>query len=305
MSGGDIMELKESEPPLAAHSEPAARRCQLPKPSDRLSLGKSGLKVSPFCLGRTAAPETVVAAYEAGINFFFVSADLHWPLYEGIRTGLAKLFEGNPSRRNEIVVGVVSYLDEPLFSALQFDEVIEAVPGLERVDLLIAGAVSSEPSFFSRLSSLQRARANRLHGAAAIGASFHQRPLARIAGQDELLDISYVRFNSAHPGARTDLFPYLRPARSTLVFNFKSMLPLVTEGMAGAPGLPAPNWRPEPCDYYRFVLSRPELDGVLCSPMNGAELRAMVAATEKGPLSKEQEDDMIWLSSLTRGPVLT
>lgn len=283
----------------------AGRRLNLPRATDRLPLGKSGLMVSPFCLGRTACAETVLAAYEAGINFFFVSADLHWPLYDGIRQGLTKLLQRNSSRRNEIVVGVVSYLDEPLFSALQFDEVIDAVPGLERVDLLIAGAVSSEPSFYSRVTSIKHARSARHHGATAIGASFHQRPLALMADQRGLLDISYIRFNSAHPGARTDLFPFLRPTRTGLVFNFKSVMPRITREMSSKLGLPTNYWLPDPSDYYRFVLSRPELDGVLCSPMNAGEVQGLVAAMEKGPLSKEEEDDMVRLSALVPGPILT
>ena len=140
-------------------------RRTLPKPTDRLPLGKSGLRVSPFCLGITSTPDTVVAAYEAGVNFFFITADLHWPLYDGVRKGLAKILDGNPSRRDELVVGVVSYLDEPLFSVLQFHEVINEIPGLDRVDLLIAGAVSNDQSFHSRLPAIERARNVRHNGA--------------------------------------------------------------------------------------------------------------------------------------------
>jgi len=82
-------------------------RCTLPKPTDRLPLGKSGLLGSPFCLGITASPDTVVAAYEAGINFFFITADLHWPLYDGVRKDLANILDGNKSRRDELVAGGV------------------------------------------------------------------------------------------------------------------------------------------------------------------------------------------------------
>src|SRR5262245_54155501 len=57
-------------------------RQQLPQFRDRLVLGEQGLRVSPYCLGMIRDPETVGAAFEAGINFFFVSADMHWPLYQ-------------------------------------------------------------------------------------------------------------------------------------------------------------------------------------------------------------------------------
>ena len=284
---------------------PITHRERLPKPTDRLPLGASGLKVSPCCLGMTASADSVIAAYDSGINFFFVTADLHWPLYEGVRKGLAKLLQGNKARRDELVVGVVSYLDDPLFSTLQFHEVIGEVPGLERVDLMIAGAVSSDQSLYSRVGSLQRARSMRHDGASAIGATFHQRSLALVADHHQLLDISDIRYKSGHPGARRDLFPYMRPTRSGLVFNFKSVLSRVTKEMFSSFGLPADYWLPDSCDYYRFVLSRPEIDGVLCSPMSAQEVRGLVAAMDKGPLSMEEQEYMIWLSSFSPSPALT
>ena len=133
-------------------------RSRLPQASDRRELGRSGLKVGPLCLGITTDPDTVVAAYEHGVNFFFLSADLHWPLYEGTRKGLAKLLEGNPSRRDEIVIAAVSYLAEPLFGAFQFHEVINAVSGLKRIDVVIAGAVSDDNMFYPRLEAIEQAR---------------------------------------------------------------------------------------------------------------------------------------------------
>jgi len=283
---------------------PAVRQA-LPKATDRITLGKSGLRVSPICLGMTMSPETVIAAYDAGVNFFFVTGDLHWPMYDGIRKGLAKLLDGNPSRRDEVVVGVVSYLDNPLFAALQFHEVIGEVPGLQRVDLLIAGAVSSDQSFYPRVDAMARARAAGQNGARAIGATFHQRSLAVVSEQYDMLDIRFIRYNSAHPGARRDLFPYFRSVRTSPVFNFKSTMSQVTPQMFEALNLPKSYWVPDICDYYRFVLTRPEIDGVLCSPMQPEEVQQLARALEKGPLTREEEEYMIWLSSLVHAPVLT
>ncbi len=283
---------------------PQSRRYRLPKPSDRLPLGKSGLQVSPVCLGMTESPDTVVAAYESGVNFFFVTADLHWPLYDGVRKGLAKLLNGNRARREQIVVGVVSYLDNPLFAALQFHEVVAEIPGLERIDLIIAGAVSSDQSFYSRLDSIARARASGHNGARAIGATFHQRQLALAADYYDLLDISYIRYNSAHPGARTDILPHFRPQRNNLVFNFKSVMSRVSRETFDALGLPQNYWLPDPCDYYRFVLSRPEINGILCAPSRPEEIRELAQALDKEPLTYQEEEYMIWLSSLAHAPVM-
>jgi hypothetical protein len=280
-------------------------RQDLPKPTDRVPLGSSGLQASPLCLGMTADPETVIAAWERGVNFFFLTADLHWPLYDGLRKGLAKLFEGNRGRREQAVVAVVSYLDNPLFGALQFHEVIAEVPGLERVDVIVAGAVASETSFHSRLASMAAARQGRHHGARAIAASFHQRTLAVMSDYYGLLDVSFVRYNAAHPGARRDLFPYLRPARACPVFNFKSVMARVTREQFDGLKLPAGYRLPETGDYYRFVLTRPEIDGVLCAPQSPAEMHELVRALERGGVTREEEEYMMWLSGLTQAPVLT
>jgi hypothetical protein len=61
-------------------------RSALPKLTDQLDLGDTGLRVSPFCLGMVSSDETGGAAFDAGINVF-LSADLHWPAYELARRG--------------------------------------------------------------------------------------------------------------------------------------------------------------------------------------------------------------------------
>jgi hypothetical protein len=260
-------------------------RGSLPKPSDRLPLGKSGLSVSPICLGITGSADTVLAAFDAGINFFFVSADLHWPLYEHLRRGLAQLLARSPSVRDEIVVGVVSYLEEPLFKHLQFQEVLDAIPGLKRVDLLIAGAVSSPESLQARHGSLQEARQAGHVGCRAIGASFHQRSCALLSLHQDSLDIHYMRFNAIHNRALKDFFPYVPPERSALIFNFKSTFPREVRN-------DSVRRLPKATDYYRFGLTQRHLDGVLCRLASPREVEELVAALDDKPLTADEMDSM-------------
>jgi hypothetical protein len=259
----------------------ATTRESLPKTSDRLRLGKSGLWVSPICLGITGSADTVLAAYDAGINFFFVSADLHWPLYDPLRSGLTQLLARGPSVRDEIVVGVVSYLEEPLFHYLQFQEVLDAIPGLKRVDLLLAGAVSSPASLEARGAALEKARQCGHAGSRAIGASFHQRSCALLSLQQELLDIHFLRFNAAHYRAVTDFFPHVPPERRALIFGFKSTFPREL-GSDSAYRLP------KATDYYRFSLSQRQLDGILCRLASPREVEELVAALHERPLTDDE-----------------
>ena len=83
-------------------TNPWLAREALPGPGDRRRLGNSELMVSPLCVGITGEPEIVPAAYDAGVNFFFLSGDLHWPLYEGVRRGLEMLLERGGSIRETL-----------------------------------------------------------------------------------------------------------------------------------------------------------------------------------------------------------
>ena len=80
---------------------------------------------------------------------------------------------------------------------------------------------------------------------------------------------------------------------------------LVTREMFDAMNMPSTYWLPAAADYYRFVLSRPEIDGVLCSPMQPRELTELAAALEAPPLTAAEEEYMIRLSSMVHAAVLT
>ncbi len=57
--------------------------------SRRRPIGELPLAVGPVCLGAVGSANVIRAAYDAGINFFSIAVDMHWPLYEPVRRGLA------------------------------------------------------------------------------------------------------------------------------------------------------------------------------------------------------------------------
>ena len=275
----------------------------LPKLTDRLPLGGSGLEVSPFCLGMVIDPATVIAAYDAGINFFFLTADMHWPLYEGTRRGLAELLAARPAARDAIVVAVTSYVTQPEFCWAPFQEVLATVPALRWIDLTIAGgAYAHEIAQRSKLYELQRQQ--RYLGARAAGVTFHDRQAARAMLDGGALDIAFVRYNPLHPGARDDLFPYVAPrgaGRSTLLYNFKSTMGHAGDVEWAQLGVGADYWRPHITDYYRFALAQPALDGILCSLPAPFAVGELVCALDKGALDDDDQQYLLDLGELGRG----
>ena len=70
--------------------EPVVIRSVLPCLRERLALGP--FSVSPICVGAVGDSKAISAAFEAGINCFLLTADMHWPLYREARRGLKDLF---------------------------------------------------------------------------------------------------------------------------------------------------------------------------------------------------------------------
>lgn len=275
----------------------------LPRLSDRLPLGSSGLEVSPICIGIVGEPDTIPAAFEAGANFFFITADMHWPAYEAMRRGLARLLDGNPGARDAIVVGVVTYVAQPVFMWAPFVEVLEEVPILERIDLTIAGGCY-RPAYAERERVLTSHREAKHAGASAVGASFHDRGLAREVVERDNLDIAFVRYNPVHAGAGVDLFPHIAPrtaGRRCLLYNFKSTHGHLASHEYAPLGVPDHYWRPQHTDYYRFALSEPALDGLLCAPSTPREVRDLADALARGPIGDDDRQYLLDLGALARG----
>jgi aryl-alcohol dehydrogenase-like predicted oxidoreductase len=276
------------------------RRSRLPRPSDRIAFGRTGIRVSPLCVGLVDDPTTVPAAFDAGINFFFLTADLHWPVYEATRRGLARLFKRGRRVRAQTVVAVCSYATQPEFPAGALAEVVDAVPGLGHIDLAVMGGAYAD-EMLERLPVFEQMRAERYLGITAIGASFHDRQAALTAVNHDLVDLAFIRYNPAHPGARHDLLPHLKRSRRAPVFNFTNTHGYVNPRHYKALGLTRDFWRPAVTDYHRFALTRPEIDGLLCAPATPAEITGLIAALRTGPLDAEEEQYLIDLAELADG----
>ena len=272
----------------------------LPRVTDRLPLGIEGLSVSPICIGVVADPRVIPAAFEAGINFFFISADMHWPIYEPTRRGVRDLIASKPGARDELVLGVVSYVTQPEFCYMPFTEVIDELGNIERVDLAIAGG-SYGHEIAKRHEIYAEHRASRYAGTRAIGASFHDREAALDHINRSTFDIAYVRSNTVHPGAHTDLFPHISADSRTLVYNFKSAEGHVPDEMYPSLGLTDDYWRPHITDHYRFAFSSPNLHGILCAPPDERAVQELVDALAKGPLDDEDREYLIDLADLASG----
>ena len=283
-------------PSAPRRSATAAQRAW-PRLADRYRLGTSPVGVSPICLGRVGVPSVIPEAFDAGVNFFFVTADMHWPIYEAARRGLEMLLARGGGVRDDMVIGVVSYVAQPEFLRVPFEEVVAAIPGMKRVDIsIIGGAYAADLT--TRLIHFHHHRRSDALGVQAIGATFHERLACAHAVNHDLVDIGFVRYNAAHRSAEHEVFAKLGNSRS-LLYNFKSTIPFLDDAKYKALGLGHSYWRPRITDYYRFALSRPELDGILCAFDRVEHVAELAAALADGPLSPEQIEHLDRLAALS------
>ena len=123
-----------------------------------------------------------------------------------------------------------------------------------------------------------------------IAVSSHNRPLVARLAKQGLYDIIHFRYNAAHPGAETDIFPCLPAAdeRPGMVsFTATSWAQLLNPRKT-----PAGEKTPTAVDCYRFVLSNPNVDLCLTGPSNDAQAMASLEALRLGPMSA---DELAWM----------
>jgi aryl-alcohol dehydrogenase-like predicted oxidoreductase len=129
-----------------------------------------------------------------------------------------------------------------------------------------------------------------------LGVSIHDRPRAGRLAEDSALDLLMIRYNAAHPGAEVDVFPHLARRRPAVIAYTATAWRRLLRAPRG--------WRERPAtaaECYRFCLSSPGVDVVLCSPASRDQLREDLAAVTRGALDADEMDFMRRLGRAVHG----
>jgi aryl-alcohol dehydrogenase-like predicted oxidoreductase len=248
----------------------------------RVPFGRSGLEVSPLAVASSygLGARGVEHAFERGVSTFYWGS---WRRPDFGR-GLAALAARS---RDELVVVVQTYTRVALLMRPSLERALKKLR-LERADVLLLGYWNSPIP--ERI--LEAAVALKERGLArALMVSCHQRPLFPRFAADPRLDALMVRYNAAHPGAEEEVFGQLgEPRPGVAAYTATSWGHLLDPAR-----LPAGEAPPAPADCYRFALSHPSVDLVMCGPRDEAELEGALAALERGPLGEEERARMLRL----------
>jgi aryl-alcohol dehydrogenase-like predicted oxidoreductase len=135
--------------------------------------------------------------------------------------------------------------------------------------------------------------------ARSLGISIHDRQRAGKLAEDSPLDVFMIRYNASHPGAEKDIFPHLERRKPAIVAYTATDWRKLLARPSGWSG-PVPTAG----DCYRFCLSSPHVDLVLCGAASLKELDENLRALEKGPLDPDETRWMREFGQVVSGKTL-
>lgn len=255
----------------------------------RAVLGRTGLSVTRLGVssGYGVPGAAVERAFEQGVNY----------LYWGSRRSdsFAGALRNLASKRDQFVLVIQSYSRVAGLMGWSLERALRALR-FDYTDVLLLG-LWNKPVSPRILEAAQRLKQRGLTKHLAV--STHTRSLvpAIVAGHD--YDVVHFRYNAAHPGAETDIFPHLpqNDRAGMTAFTATSWGQLLgkgmLQGMAGSKGIPKGERVPTAADCYRFVMTRPEVDVCMTGPNNDpAQMDQALEALRLGPMSADELDWM-------------
>jgi aryl-alcohol dehydrogenase-like predicted oxidoreductase len=222
----------------------------------------------------------VLASFERGVRYFYWGSRRAEPFGRAVRQLAAR-------RRSEMTIVLQSYTRAAWLMRGSLERGLRAL-GIDHADFLLLGWWNRVPP--RRI--LDEARALKAAGLARhILISGHDRLALAAMAADPACDAIMVRYNAAHPGAESEIFPSLGAAaqRRVGVVSYTA----TRWGALLDPALtPAGEATPRASDCYRFALANPAVDVCLIGPKNRVELDEALTALDRGPMT---DDELAWM----------
>lgn len=258
----------------------------------RMITSLSGFVATP--LGLAAGPKQdsrcVRRAFDGGINYFF----FYGPEPGGFAKGLTPLLR---KRRDELIVATGTGSRRPTGLRNARRRACAAL-GVDILDLFFAEYIypGDDPqAIFAAGGVLDELSQWKSDGAIRyVGATVHDRALAKRLAGDPRVDVLMHRFNMAHRKALREVFPTALRHQTPVVAFTATRWGTLFEPPAGWTGK-----LPTAVDCYRYCLAHSAVNIVLTSPQTLAELDENLELLALPPMNKrdraqwEQYGDLV------------
>lgn len=261
---------------------------------ERRVLGRTGREVSRLGIAASyGVPGAAIeSAFERGLNY------LYWGSRrtDAFSTALRNL---RPQRERMVLV-VQSYTRMAALMAGSLERALSRV-NYDHADVLLLG-MWNKPVAPRILDAARQLRERSLTRFLAV--STHARTLVPSIAAAHDFDVVHFRYNAAHPGAETDIFPHLPTADKPGLVSFTATswgqllgVRSLQAVFNGGSRLPKGERTPTATDCYRFVLTRPEVDVCMTGPANASQLEQAIEALRLGPMT---EEELAWMRRIGR-----
>jgi predicted aldo/keto reductase-like oxidoreductase len=213
--------------------------------------------------GAALTPDDIHHALDRGVNF------LNWA---GEEDEFSRTIAGLGRRRDDVIVCVQFGARTAAEAAEELRSILSAINS-DYVDILTFYYVEEAAEWEQIVApggALDYCRAAQRDGRVRrLGVTTHQRPLAAAMAQSGKLDLLMIRYNAAHRGAETEIFPAADAAGLPVIaytaLRWGGLLRATPDDPPGYTPPTAPLW-------YRFVLQNPAVAVALAAPHNRREL---------------------------------
>jgi predicted aldo/keto reductase-like oxidoreductase len=261
---------------------------------ERRVLGRTGIEVSRLGIAASyGVPGAAVeSAFERGLNY----------LYWGSRRtdSFCTALQNLRRHRERMVLVVQSYARMAALMAGSLERALRRV-NYDHADVLLLG-MWNKPVAPRILDAARKLRERGLTRFLAVSTHARMQVPAIAAAHD--FDIVHFRYNAAHPGAESEIFPHLSTAGKPGMVAFTATswgqllgarsIPAVVKG---GYRLPKGERTPTATDCYRFVLTRPEVDVCMAGPADASQMEQALAALRLGAMT---EDELAWMRRIGR-----
>jgi aryl-alcohol dehydrogenase-like predicted oxidoreductase len=249
------------------------------KTFQRATLGRTGLRVGRLGVASSYGVPAVAVerAFEQGVNYFY------WGTFR--RRGFGDAIRHLSSQRDRFVLVIQSYTRIASLMGWSLERALRGLK-LDHADVLLLG-LWNKPIPARIMDAARRLKERSQVRFLAFSSHNRQLIAKMLAGND--LDIIQFRYNAAHPGAETDIFPHIPAVNPPGMVSYTA----TSWGQLMNPKKTPKNEKtPTAADCYRFALTRPEVDVCMTGPANAQQMDQALEALRQGPMS---EPELAWM----------
>lgn len=243
-------------------------------------LGRTGLKVGRLGIasGYGAPAAAIEEAFEKGCNYFTWGTFIKGRM-PGMKEAIINIVK--KGQRDNLVLSMFSYAHNAFLTEFFFQRGLKAL-GIDHADILILGYFPKRPNPRIIEGALRLKEEGLVR---FLGISSHNRRLFPELAKEDIFDVFHIRYNAAHRGAETEVFPHL-----------------VGDGRPGIVSFTATRWGqllnpkktpkeerpPSAVDCYRYALSHPSVDICMTGARTVEQMRENLTTLDRGPMNNAE-----------------